>query len=203
MPPVLKDNAGLTQLKLNGCTKLQSLPDLRQCPALETLHIDGTGVTSPPDLRSCKGLKVLSMCDCPGIKSPPDLSACVSTLRTLDLSGTELTSLPKGIFELPSDAKVSTIDVSHLTKPERSRLEAIIDSSSYAGPRMKFVMEMKTPRRRGPGKGSTLPATPAKKAIDDLVAGGGDEAGRGLDEAERGARKNRKRSIEGLAGEEH
>ena len=95
--PDLQGCRSLAQLKIHRCHNLKSLPDLQECHSLAQLDIYGCHyLTSIPDLQECHSLAQLVIYWCDNLKSIPDLGE-LCFLRTLRIEHcSNITRLSEG-----------------------------------------------------------------------------------------------------------
>ncbi|KAK3419269.1 hypothetical protein EUGRSUZ_J01295 [Eucalyptus grandis] len=88
----------LVFLNLEGCSKLQRLPDeMEGLEALTELLLDMTSITKIPKWKGMKKLETLSASSC-GLLSKCNLVGCSTSLLYLCLSGTRISELSIGNF---------------------------------------------------------------------------------------------------------
>ena len=103
------------------CFKIKELPDLEECPNLQTLNCAGcTSLKELPNLNSCINLQYLYCYDCKNLKELPNLDSCIN-LQCLYCWGCRmLTSIPESIQtrfypnKLPPNSFKSTKFLLHL-----------------------------------------------------------------------------------------
>ncbi|KAF8019159.1 hypothetical protein BT93_H3903 [Corymbia citriodora subsp. variegata] len=88
----------LVFLNLEGCWKLQTLPDeMEGLEALTELLLDETSITKIPEWKGMKKLETLSASSC-GLLRKCNLASCSTSLLYLRLSSTSIRELPFGNF---------------------------------------------------------------------------------------------------------
>uniref|UniRef100_A0A7N2MTW2 Uncharacterized protein n=1 Tax=Quercus lobata TaxID=97700 RepID=A0A7N2MTW2_QUELO len=98
--PDLRGCRSLAQLKIHRCHNLKSLPDLQECHSLAQLDIYGCHyLTSIPDLQECHSLAQLVIYWCDNLKSIPHLGElCFLTRLQIEGCG-NITCLPEGSLQ--------------------------------------------------------------------------------------------------------
>ncbi|KAK9997542.1 hypothetical protein SO802_022228 [Lithocarpus litseifolius] len=95
--PDLRECHSLAQLKIHWCYYLKSIPDLQECHSLAQLDIYGcNNLKSLPDLQECHSLAQLEIFRCHNLKSIPDLGELCFLTRLAIRGCSNMTHLPEG-----------------------------------------------------------------------------------------------------------
>jgi hypothetical protein len=108
-PAWLSSLTVLTELTIDSCARMRSLPDLSRLTKLTALDISGSIrlPAAPPELSTLLLLETISFSNCKRFTTLPDLSRLL-LLRDLNLNNClRLTCLPRCLADLPKLASVS------------------------------------------------------------------------------------------------
>ncbi|PQM41633.1 putative disease resistance protein [Prunus yedoensis var. nudiflora] len=97
--PSMSRLTNLRQLSLEGCSSLETVPNLEALTSLEILDLSKTKIGSLPPLNTFSNLCQLLLKDCSGIKELQNLRS-LGCLEVLNLSGTGIENFPYEISEL-------------------------------------------------------------------------------------------------------
>ena len=157
--PVLSDHAELTRLKIDRCHRLSEQSNLTGCPNLKILSMRSTPMRCPPLITGLRALHLLDLGESDQLGSAPDWRTCTA-LKHINLAGSRgitslppvghlqqlegllvencpLTGLPEDWMALPETCHL-LITASHFSDTLRNRLDAVVNTANYHGPRIAY-----------------------------------------------------------------